>query len=248
MNVSVHNQNIVLAKKLLQKKYRDIEGKYIVEGSKLVKEAFEKNQQIFYMIVREDCVDKFQELLCRGEYFVVTTKTMDTLVDTVTNQGILAVVGKPSFSLRVPKSNALILDHIQDPANVGAILRTAAAAGYNDIYMIESADPYSPKSIRSGMGSQFCLNLFEGSAVDILEKVKETCLLFCADMDGENAFDCATDRQHALLLGNEGNGVSAELKVACDKTVSIPMLNNMESLNVSVSAGILMYLLINKHN
>lgn len=246
MNVSAHNQNIVLAKKLLQKKYRDSERKYLVEGIKLVREALCRNQKIAYIIVRDDCVDKFFDILCQSEYYVVTEKTMETLSDTVTNQGILAVVEKPENYIRSPRSNALILERVQDPANVGAILRTAAAAGYNDVYMVECADPYSPKSIRAGMSSQFCLNLFEGAQKEVLPVVKESCILICADMDGENVFSSAVERRHALLLGNEGMGVSDELRSACDKVLSIPMANNMESLNVSVSAGILMYLLTNK--
>jgi len=248
MNVSEHNKNIVLAKKLLQKKYRDLEGKYLVEGAKLVKEVLAKNHKVDYLIVREDCVNKYCDILCQAEYFVVSLKTMETLVDTVTNQGILAVVNKPISSMRAPLSNALVLECVQDPTNVGAILRTAAALGYNDVYMIQCADPYSPKSIRTGMSSQFRLNIFEGTADEVLYFVKQTCLLVCADMGGEDVCSCNVLTQHAILFGNEGNGVSDYLKQYCDKIVAIPMQNEMESLNVSVSAGILMYSLSSKQN
>ena len=246
MNVSEHNKNIVLAKKLLQKKYRDLEGKYLVEGAKLVKEVLQRNQKIDYLIVREDCVDKYCDRLCHKAYFVVSSKTMGDLVDTVTNQGILAVVNKPTLPMRAPLSNALVLEHVQDPTNVGAILRTAAALGYKAVYMIQCADPYSPKCIRAGMSSQFCLNIFEGDSDEILSYVKQTCLLICADMDGKNLYSCNVSDRHAILFGNEGNGVSDTLKQRCDMTVAIPMQNEIESLNVSVSAGILMYSLSSK--
>lgn len=247
MNTSAQNQNIVFAKKLLQKKYRDSEGKYLIEGAKLVREALERGLKIDYIIVSNSCENKFYALLCETKYFTVEDNVFKTLTDTVSNQGILAVLTKPKLKLRPPKSNALILEHIQDPANVGAILRTAAASGYNDVYLIECADPYSPKCIRSGMSSQFCLNIFSATKEEVLANLKDTCLLVCADMDGENAFSCEITQLHALVLGNEGNGVSEELKSACQKTVSIPMANGMESLNVSVTAGILMYLISNKN-
>ncbi|MBR5251055.1 MAG: RNA methyltransferase [Clostridia bacterium] len=246
MNVSEHNKNIVLAKKLLQKKYRDLENKYLVEGAKLVKEALQRNQEINYIVVREDSVERYSDILLQAKYFVVSSKVMQDLVDTVTNQGILAVVNKPTMNVRAPLSNALVLEHVQDPTNVGAILRTAAALGYNDVYMIQCADPYSPKCIRAGMSSQFCLNIFEGNPDEILSFVKQTCLLICADMDGKNIYSCNVSERHAILFGNEGNGVSDFLKQNCDMTVAIPMQNQMESLNVSVSAGILMYSLSSK--
>ena len=247
MNTSAQNQNIVLAKKLLQKKYRDSEGKYLVEGIKLVREALNRGLKVDYIIVNDSCKEKFYDLLCDAKYFCVEEKVFKTLSDTVSSQGILAVLTKPDIKLRPPKSNALILDHIQDPANVGAILRTAAASGYDDVYMIECADPYSPKCIRSGMSSQFCLNIFLATKEYVLSTLKSTCLLVCADMDGENAFLCELTQPHALIFGNEGNGVTEELKLACQKTLSIPMANGMESLNVSVTAGILMYLMANKN-
>ena len=112
MNVSEHNKNIVLAKKLLQKKYRDLENKYLVEGAKLVKEALQRNQEINYIVVREDSVERYSDILLQAKYFVVSSKVMQDLVDTVTNQGILAVVNKPTMNVRAPLSNALVLSFV----------------------------------------------------------------------------------------------------------------------------------------
>ena len=245
MNTSANNKNIVLAKKLLQKKYRDLEKKYLVEGAKLVREVFSCNQSVDFLVVSENDFDKYTDILDGKKFFTVDERTFSTLTDTVTDQGILAVVNKPSLPLRSPESNALVLDRLQDPSNVGAILRTAAAAGYNDVYMVECADPYSPKCIRAGLSSQFRLNIFSASAEEILAEIKGNCPLICADMDGENVFDCGRFGRHALVLGNEGGGVGEIFRSVCDKTVSLPMSNGVESLNVAVSAGILMYLLTN---
>ena len=129
MNTSANNKNIVLAKKLLQKKYRDLEKKYLVEGAKLVREVFSCNQSVDFLVVSENDFDKYTDILDGKKFFTVDERTFSTLTDTVTDQGILAVVNKPSLPLRLPESNALVLDRLQDPSNVGAILRTAAAAG-----------------------------------------------------------------------------------------------------------------------
>lgn len=243
MSTSASNKNIVLAKKLLQKKYRDEENKYLVEGIKLVKELFLCNQSVDFLVVDENVSYKYADFLDGKTFFTVTEKTFSSLTDTVANQGILAVVNKPSLSLRAPETNALVMDRLQDPSNVGAIMRTAAAAGYNDVYLVECADPYSPKCIRAGMSAQFRLNLFSVCEREVLSVLGGNCALLCADMNGKNVFDCYKFGKHALVLGNEGGGISDTFRCACDQTVSLPMGKNMESLNVSVSAGILMYLL-----
>lgn len=144
--------------------------------------------------------------------------------------------------LSSPEGKCLLLDGLQDPANVGAVLRTAAASGYDDVYLCGCADPFSAKSLRAGMSAQYVLNIFEGEREKILDLLS-CCQLVCADMSGENVFTADIAEKHALVLGSEGGGVSSAARMRCEKTVSIPMKNNMESLNVAVSAGILMYLM-----
>lgn len=241
MITSANNSKIVYAKKLLQKKYRDELGKYLIEGIKLVSEAFCRNQKVDYIIVKEDNLDKYNSFLQDKTFFVVDAKTFKSLTDAVNDQGILAVVFKPEIKLSLPTQKCLILENIQDPLNMGAILRTAAATGYNNVYTIDCADPYSPKCMRAGMSAQFCLSIMSGAAQEVFKLVKQKCKILCADMKGEDIFTAKIETIHALLFGNEGSGVSEFALSNCDKLISLPMQNNLESLNVAVSAGVIMY-------
>jgi TrmH family RNA methyltransferase len=128
---------------------------------------------------------------------------------------------------------------------LGAIIRTACAFGFDTIFTIDSVYPYSAKAIRSSMGYVFTVNFVD---VDYsqLEKIKKNnnILFYAADMDGEIIDDIVVNAENvAVIIGNEGQGVSKELRLVADKTVAIPMKNNVESLNASVSASIIMYFL-----
>ena len=135
---------------------------------------------------------------------------------------------------------ALLLDRVQDPSNIGSLLRTACAAGYKNVFLVDCADVFSPKAIRCGMSGQFSLNFFEVSEESFLSEHGGEWIV-CADMDGENVFEAACPEKHILVLGNEGQGVSENLMRAAKQKVKIPMQNNLESLNVAVSGGIIMY-------
>ena len=241
MVISANNSKILNAKKLLQKKYRDEYGKYLIEGIKLVSEAFLRNQKIDYIIVKEDCFDKYKSFLNDKTFLVVDAKTFKSLTDAVNDQGILAVAEKPNTKLDSPKQKCLILENIQNPSNMGAILRTAAATGYNTVYTVDCTDPYSPKCMRSGMSAQFCIDIMSGSIQNVFDAVKQKCRVLCADMRGEDIFSAYIEPFHALLFGNEGSGVSEYAFKNCDYAISLPMQNRLESLNVAVSAGIIMY-------
>ena len=166
-----------------------------------------------------------------------------TLSDEKTPQGILCRVKIPHLQLQAPSASCLLLDGVADPANVGAIIRTANAAGYKDIYLTEGcADPYAPKSVRASMSGVFFTKLYLGTREEILEKLS-TVPVFVADMGGVNAFTFQSPERFALVIGNEANGVSEVVRKHATATIKIPMQQTQESLNAAVSAGILMYLL-----
>ena len=145
--------------------------------------------------------------------------------------------------MQSPKGNALFLDGVSDPGNVGAIIRSANAAGYEEIYLTrECADPYSPKSVRASMSGVFFTKLYIGEREDILNVLSGVPLIV-ADMHGENAFCFSAPKQFVLAIGNEANGISVATRSAAKHIVSIPMSSTQESLNAAVSAGILMYVL-----
>jgi TrmH family RNA methyltransferase len=138
----------------------------------------------------------------------------------------------------------LLLDGVADPSNVGAIIRTAVASGYKEVFLTsECADAFSPKAVRSSMSGVFRAKVMRGELGEILSVID--CPIVVADMGGENVFERKIQGKFCLVIGNEGRGVSDSLKTKADIIVSIPMQNDMESLNASVSAGILMYNLKN---
>ncbi|MDY6145937.1 MAG: RNA methyltransferase [Peptoniphilaceae bacterium] len=173
-----------------------------------------------------------------------------------TPDGILAVVrGRPGIhieslrksngtkenSVREKNGNYLLLDHIQDPGNLGAILRSAEAFGYRQILLLECADTSNPKTLRASMGSVFRLTYYEMHPNELLPW-KSNCpfLWIGADMKGESVSSFSWPQQHVLIIGNEGRGISPELREHIDRYLMIPMEGKAESLNAAVSASILM--------
>ena len=126
---------------------------------------------------------------------------------------------------------------------MGAILRTANAAGYSQVYLTaECADPYAPKSVRASMSGLFFTKLCRGKREDILSALQGSPIIV-ADMDGENVFTFSSPKAFTLAIGNEANGISEETQKSATHTVKIPMRETQESLNAAVSAGIIMYVL-----
>ena len=174
---------------------------------------------------------------------VIADELLRVLSDEKTPQKVICRVKIPQNNLSAPKNACLILDGVSDPANIGAIIRTANASGYNEIYLTpDCADIYSPKSVRASMSGVFFVKTHIATREEILSLMDGTPIIV-ADMDGENAFTFTAPKKFALVIGNEGNGVSSIMQQNAEKTVKIPMADTQESLNASVSAGILMYLL-----
>ncbi len=225
---------------LKEKKGRRELGLFLVEGRKMVAECQKSPLEIERVFVAEGYEGELpfpEELLVR-----VSGELFRFLADEKTPQGILCRARIPQTPPLPPTGKCLLLDGVADPANVGAILRTANAAGYERTYMTDDcADPFAPKSVRASMSGVFFAQIYRGSREELLS-LFEGFPLIVADMGGQNAFDFTPPAQFALVIGNEGNGVSAQVKEGATHTVSIPMRSTQESLNAAVSAGILMYL------
>ena len=153
----------------------------------------------------------------------------------------MTVLRIPRRELVSPKESCLLLDHIADPGNMGAIVRTANAAGYRSVYCIGCTDPFAPKSVRSSMSGIFFTRLYFGSEEEILGAID--CPIVAGDMQGEDLFSFRAPERYALAIGNEANGLSDTVRLAAAHTVAIPMERSQESLNAAVSAGIIMYTL-----
>ena len=222
--------------KLNDKKYRRETGLYLVEGTKPVNECIAAGG----IVERIVCTEKLS-----GNYdnpVVVSEDLFGAISSEKTPQGVIAVVKIPHNSLKSPKYSCILLDRLQDPGNLGTIIRTANAAGYREIYLINCTDPYSPKAVRASMSGIFFADIYQGSEEEIL-KILDGVPLISADMFGENIFGFEPPSKFCLCIGNEGSGISDVIKNKSNFKVKIPMSETCESLNAAVSAGIAMYVL-----
>jgi len=233
---SSENQIFKSLKKLTTKKGRRELSLCIIEGEKVIFENLEHIEQIF---VREDfqITPNIRDL----DPIALTKKLFDEISSLETPTGILATaqIPKPT-ELTYP---FLVLDNIQDTGNMGTLLRTACAFGFNSIIIIDCVDIWSQKVLRSAMGNQFRLNIIDSSHDELKSLIKDS-ELYIADLGGSSPPTELDFANFGLVLGSEGQGVSPEIKKLPNTVVTIPMQNKVESLNVGVAGGILMCALI----
>ncbi len=237
MITSKQNALVKEIRSLSDKKYRDRLGKYIAEGIKSVNEAVETKQNVFCIVATTSALPRLNVGNVRVEE--VSDDVFAYISEEVNPQGALAVINKPKFNPTSPKGSCVFLDGVSDPSNVGAIIRTAVASGYKDVYLADCADPFNGKSVRASMSGVFRANLHIGNRQTLSELIDLPVII--ADMGGEDVFITQIQGEFCLVIGNEANGVSEFMRAKATRTVKIPMQNEMESLNASVSAGILMY-------
>ena len=249
---STENRIYKMCIKLGSKKYRDRLGLYIIEGEKLVKEA-ESAGMTEMVIIKEDHPRKEEfggstRVFMKGSLF-------DKAAQTKTTQGVFAVAAKKEYDPKeffeiTAGKNLIVLDRLQDPGNIGTIIRTAEAAGYGGaIIMKGSGDIYSSKAVRAAAGSilRFPVMLAEeaGSTAELLLKNGRRIISTKADAKKDFRETDLTENT-ALVIGNEGKGVSDEFISLSGETIKIPMKGEVDSLNAAVAAGILMYRSVQK--
>lgn len=220
------------------RKYRKEAGLFVVEGIKPVTECVSSGCKIDKIICREDLADKFPQAVTVSEIVFAAISGEKT------PQGVLALIRIPETKPVAPEKSCLLLDRLQDPGNLGTIIRTANAAGYSELYLINCTDAYSPKAVRASMSGIFFVKIYECTQEEAFEKLADVPLI-CADMDGENIFTFNPPEKYCLCIGNEGGGISEEVMAKSQYKVKIPMRKTCESLNAAVSAGIAMYQLKN---
>ena len=248
---SKDNNLIKHLKKLKEKKYRDESEEYIVEGIKLVKEAIAEDVDIKQIIVCEDCDSGLIEShlkyeMAKFDFIYVPETIFKTISDTTTPQGVLAVIGKYNKETEIDLKEDIILalDDIQDPGNLGTILRTADSVGLKQILVSKgTADCFNPKVVRSTMGAIFRVKIIECENLkDTLKNLqKKKFKVMCTALDAENSIYKTKYNKKIIVIGNEANGVSKEIQDLADEKVIIPMLGKTESLNASVATGVILY-------
>ena len=249
---SKDNEIIKNIKKLKEKKYRDEENKFIVEGIKMVEEAINENAKISKVVICEDCINDGsikQELLyeiAKHDCIYVSEKVFATITDVTTPQGILAVVEKENGEDNISYNEDVIvvLDGIQDPGNLGTILRTVDSVNLKQIILSEkTADPYNPKVVRSTMGAIYRVNIVRTKNIcDTLKNIKKHKYdIVATSLETDKSIYDIKYKKKVIVIGNEANGVSKEVLDLANEKVKIPMLGKTESLNAAVATGIILY-------
>lgn len=223
----------------LKKQKHENKSLLFLDNVKIIKDAIENNS------IKIECVLTSLDTLSfqtDAEVYQVPESVIEQLSDTKTPQKVLCIAYLAQNVVEVPKTNFLVLDSLQDPGNVGTLIRTAFASGFEYVFLIDSVNKSNSKLIRSSVGAVFNSKVFSMSRDEFCDFVKKHNLkLICADMNGENIFDFATNDQVGVVVGNEGQGVSDQISALCYKTVKIPMMKGIESLNAGVSGSIIMY-------
>ena len=240
---SVNNEKIKEIMKLQQKKYRELSGQVLIEGYKIFLEAVKANAEILEILLTKKELEKHNLSAYKDKINLISDNVSKKLSFNQTSQNFFAVI-KPREP-KVESGSFLILDKIQDPQNLGAIIRTSVACNIKKIFLLDCVDEFNDKVIRASMGNVFKV-CFEKTEVENLKEICKKTPVYCADMFGENIFNLKQKpKVFGLILGNEGNGVRSEVKNLASKTISIPMQNNVESLNVAVSMAVIAYNLTN---
>ena len=262
---SKDNSLIKHIKRLKEKKYRDEYGEFIVEGLKLINEAIQENADIRQIVVCDGCDNSemieshLKYEMARLDFIYVPQNIFKMISDVENPQGVLAVIGKIKTNRddnkeagQTPKTSninlnediILALDDIQDPGNLGTILRTADSVGLKQILVSKgTADAYNPKVVRSTMGAIFRINVIE------CENLKETLKelqskdykVMTTSLKAKKSIYEVDYKKKIIVIGNEANGVSKEILNLADEKVIIPMLGKTESLNASVATGVILY-------
>ena len=239
---SLKNPKILRWKSLKDRKGRRENGCFLVEGRKMVEEAIASAFPVEMVLVDIDRAAEFA-LPPRTPVTTMPSHVLAAVCDTKTPQGIAAVVGmqdSPALGQRL-----VVMDGVQDPGNVGTIIRTADAAGFDGVLLSQQcADVFSPKVLRATMGSIFRMGIrvTDDLPGQLSKLAGEGFAVISSQLDGTPFYNRApVGERFALVIGSEGNGVTDEVKAIATHRVKLPMRGGAESLNAAVAAGIMMY-------
>lgn len=250
---SKDNEIVKNIKKLRDKKYRDLNNEFVIEGIKIIQEAIQEGAKIKKIVICEECAQdgmldqKFLYEISKYDFICVTKKIFDSITNVMNPQGILAVIEKNNeeSNINYKEDIIIVLDGIQDPGNLGTILRTIDSANISQLIVSkETADSYNPKVVRSTMGAIFRVNIITSeNIVSTIKKLKKHGYEICATAlqdDSESIYNVEYKKK-VIIIGNEANGVSKEVLELSDRKLIIPMLGRTESLNAAVAGSIIVY-------
>lgn len=248
---SKDNKTIKHIISLQQRKYRQKFGEYTVEGIRAVTDIGKKDC-LRSILIRESKRSELEPLVEKGftvsSVYVVQDPIFDKIEHSVNGQGILGIAKKcvnDLHSLIVEDGLYVALDGVQDPGNLGTIIRTAVAAGAKGIFLLKgTVDPYNEKCVRSTMSALCNIPIFEDVTLsEFYDFIKDnTIKTYVTSLENSKPYHTISyAKRTMIILGNEGNGVSREIIEMCDQAITIPMYGDIESLNVSIAAALCMY-------
>ena len=234
---SVHNPKVKEWCRLHQKKHRDREGLFLIEGMHLVEEAHRAGLIELLFSLKDQPRPPFDLPLC-----TLSEPVMRKLTDSVSGSGIAALCRMPERTLSAP-SRCILLDRIQDPGNLGTILRTADAFDLPVLLTNGCADPFSEKTVRASMGAVFRRPPQSAPMEDVLRVCHAAGIPIAATALSDTACDLREVdlMRHLVVIGSEGQGICPELLAASDRQIIIPMQPRCESLNAAVAAAIVLW-------
>lgn len=250
---SKDNEYVKHIKKLKEKKYREEYKEFIVEGIKMVQEAIEENAKIKTIIICDDCKvqssisNELMYEIAKYNCVYVAEKIFSTMSDVINPQGIMAIIEKPEnkeTEIDFSKDTFLLLDNIQDPGNMGTILRTADSLNMDQIIISKgSSDIYNPKVVRSTMGAIYRIKVVEveNLARTVKEFKKHRINVYATDLKTDKSIYDVSYKKAAIVIGNEANGVSEEVLQEASDRIKIPMIGKTESLNAAVATSVILY-------
>ena len=250
---SKDNPVIKLYQRLSSSKKERLEyGLFVLEGLRIVTDALREDSGLSHLILTKQAAEKYGEELFQADLrdtrtMVISNELGNRIASTEKTQGVFAVCRIPQQHAPVFKADGryVVLCGLQDPGNVGMIIRTADALGMDGVILSGSCDLYSPKVIRSTMGSVFRTNiLIENDTEKLFGLLSQGGIHTSAaviDSDAQNIRECSFEGGHAVFIGNEGNGLPHDIAMRCDRRVIIPMKSSINSLNAAMAAGIIMW-------
>lgn len=244
--VSKNNPKLAAAQKLLQKKYRKAEGKFLVEGAIGVRDmatvvSYECVFLAASFVQTEECAELIKCIDC--PVYSLSDNLFGSLCETVTPSGAVAVARIPVYSdLRPTSTRILVLDGVHDAGNMGTLIRSAVAFGYSEVYAIDCVDIYCGKVVRSTMSGLCKVRTIVTTAVE-LGKLLQGYTIVALDMQGCDISTVAAEGNIAVVVGGEAHGVTDAVKSLATTVAAIPMQGAIESLNAAVAGGIAMYVL-----
>ena len=233
---SIDNKIIKEFKKLEQKKYRDLNNLFLIEGKHLIEEAYKTGY------LQEIIVSEYEQYDLDIKTTIVSPKVINYLSSLENNDGIIGICRKLK-NIEIG-NNILLLDNIQDPGNLGTIIRSAVAFNINTIILGKgTVDLYNPKVLRSTQGLIFKINIIETDLLEIILKLKkDNYKIIGTDVNnGSDLKEYSSIGKYALIMGNEGHGLSNEIKSLCDDYIYIKLNKECESLNVGIACSIILY-------